>query len=498
MLPNNSKFRNYEIFKINPTEKVIFGENSLRMRYDKLFICAGLEPDFSQVEGLMYALDDTTSNVFSAYHFEKAVSKMSVFTHCLKKRIINFQKLTQRDIDFMQYGFGNVVYCCLHNDKRKRSLIDKGSYKVNDSSSNNNIENEIDNLDKINQNNQDELNLQIEENDKFYNLHLIDEFYSAFFECANNIIILYDLLKKSRKGQDQEKYMDSVNFSIAIPYSEKFFMENLALKPNDFNNPSIGLNLDPVTFADDKMIDSTKINLTNFILEELQKRKIKILWEHKLRKITLNNKLWFENGSELEYNFCYISPDLTLPSIIKYGILNEDKPQNKNEENKKEENIKNNKDKINDKDSITNFKLFSEMKFFKFDEKLSLQEYVDYNTLRLKPFKDIYILGDTLKTFYDRQYHNCFLQAHTVANNVKIERNEMKEKYMQEYYSQKSLFFDYDLKHYLFLNKEKIELVKKNFLKNYQVEAFYREHDNKWMLKYFLKKKLGISLNNLK
>jgi len=74
----------------------------------------------------------------------------------------------------------------------------------------------------------------------------------------------------------------------------------------------------------------------------------------------------------------------------------------------------------------------------------------------------------------------------------------MKTTLKQEYLSQKSLLFDYDLKHYLFLNDGKIELVKKNIWNNYLVEAFYREHDNKWMLKYLLRKRLGMSLNNLK
>jgi hypothetical protein len=514
LLPNGSKFRNNEIFKINPIEKVIFGEKSLRMRYDKLFICAGLEPDFSQVEGLLYALDDTQSNVFSAYHFEKAVSKMSVFTHCLKKRIINYQKLTQRDINFMQHGYGNIVYCCLDNYQQKKKVL-KEAENLNSSLNKNNYDNdsEIDiDSEKI-----ESKNFRIAQNDKFNNLHLIDEFYSGFFECVNNLILLYDLLQKNRKGEEQEKYMETVNFSIAVPYSEKFFMENLALKLEELKNSSFDLIIDLNDPAVDCMLGTTKILLTDFLLNELQKRKIQILWDHKLRKISLNNKLWFENGSELEFNFCYVSPNLTLPSILKYGILNpqkidkieienneeinnEKEMKSKNKDTEKEKNnIKNNIiDKHRDRDSKANLKLFSEMKFYNFDENLLLEEYVDYSSLRLKPFEDIYIMGDTLKTFYNRQYHNCFLQAHTVANNVKVERNQMNKKFMQEYISKKSLFFDYDLKHYLFLKNGKIELVKKNFLNNYLVEGFYREHDNRWMLKYLLKKRLGISLSNLK
>jgi len=135
---------------------------------------------------------------------------------------------------------------------------------------------------------------------------------------------------------------------------------------------------------------------------------------------------------------------------------------------------------------------------FNFDGYKFLKEHIDSKTLKLKYFENIYVLGDILRTFHNRQYQNVYLQAHTVANNIKIERNGLNKNLMQSYMINKSLFMDYDMNQYLFLNNQKIELLKKNFLNNYFMEAFYREQDNKWMLKYLFKKRLGINLKNLK
>jgi len=440
------------------------------MQFDKLFICSGLEPDYSQVEGLIYALDDSQNNVFSAYHFDKAVSKMAIFTYSLKKRLINFQKLTQKDVNFFEHGNGNVVYSCLYNDKR--STNNQQGYDGLQSENN-------------------KLNIDLYENDKFYNLHLINEFYSHFFECVNNIILLYDLLKKNRKGIDVDKYMESINFMITIPYSKEFFIENLSLSVDDIKTKRFDLEIEIDNYNIDRVIDNTKIILTDFIMKELEKRKIKILWDYKLKKITLNNKLLFSNGNEIEYNFCYVSPNLNLPKIIKYGILDSTKAN-------KEKEFNNQKEKNQNSERIKNIKMISEMKYFEFDENLFLKEYIDYNSLKLKPFEDIYILGDTLKNFYDRQYHNVVLQAHTLANNIKIENFGLSINLYQDYENNKNLFIDYDTKHYLFLNNRKIEIVKKNFWNNYIVEKFYRESNNKWMIKYLLKKRLKINLFNLK
>jgi len=297
LLPNNTKFRNYEIFKIDPFEQLIFGENSLRMRYEKLFICAGLEPDYSQVEGLLYALDDTQSNVFSCYHFEKAVSKMSVFTHCIKNKIINFQKLTQRDINFMEQGFGNIVYSCMGNYKMLKCGMELN-------------------------NNEKKESLLFSENEKLHNYYLIDEIFSGFMDCVNNIILFYDLIKKYNKTKNRESYINSNNFYITVPYSKEFFMENLSINFDDFTNFNINLlNIGSNDNVIENILENTKEVLTVFLLKELEKRKIKILWGYNIKKITLNNKLIFSNDKEIEYNLFYVSPNLTFPKIFKYGII---------------------------------------------------------------------------------------------------------------------------------------------------------------------------------
>lgn len=420
------------------------------MQYEKLFICCGLQPDYSQVEGLLYALDDSQNNVFSSYHFEKAVSKMSVFSHCFKNRIINFQKLTQRDINFIEHGYGNIVYSCLNNTTE---------------------------------------NLDVNEpNNRINSLRLIDQFFNNFVECANNIVILFDILKKNRKG-DEDKYIKSVNFYLSIPFSKDFFMNNLALKADDFKREFFG-GVD-INESDIKnLIDYNKIALAKFFFEEFEKRNIRILWEHRLKKVTLNNKLVFSNGKELEYNFCYVTPNLGLPNILKYGILNTNNDHHeKNDESEGKQSFK--------AKSASDLSV-SQIEYFKFDESIPFEQYVDHSSLELKPFKNIYILGDTLKNFYDRQYQNVFLQAHILSNNIKVENYELDKKLLQSYLPKQSIFMDYDMNHYLFGKDEKIEKMKKNFLNKFYIEAFYREHNNRWMLKYFLQKRLGLNLKYLK
>ena len=415
------------------------------MKYEKLFLCSGLEPDYSQVEGLLYALDDSQNNLFSSYHFEKGVSKMSVFTHCMKKRLINFQKLTQKDINFIDFGFGKIIFSCLDNNYK--NIID---------------------------------------GDKFFNLNLISCFYSNFLEAANNIIILYDLLKQSRKDSEPDKYILSNYFAITIPYSKQFFLDNLGLKIEDLKNENLFEFSEKKNY--DNIIDTNKYILTDFLIQELEKRNIEILWEHKLKKISLNNKLFFENCKEIDYNFCYVTPNLRLPNIIKYGMISEnnilEKKVEKKTENEKKENFIPSKT--------------IELGYEKFEDDLFFDDFIDYNKLELIGFEDIYVLGDTLKNFYDRQYHNVYLQAYNLANNVKVDVFNLKKIKKKNYVSNKSIFIDYNMMYYLFVNNGKIKLLKKNFVNKYYIESFYVEQENKYMLKYFLKNKLGIKLNLLK
>jgi hypothetical protein len=541
-LPPKIKFRNLEALKIDTSKKLIYGEHSFRMAYDKLIIASGLEPDYNSVEGLLYALNDGKNNVFSAYHFDKAVSKMAIFTHCMKNKLSKYQNLTKNDMNFIETGNGYVIYSCLDN-RINNNIYNNNKYHNNDIIDDSNFDSEI-KKDNYNSSsfNKDNNNKGKEKNNflanKINNYNLIDEFFTNFVETANNIILFYDVIKKSRRKDLREAYMNNIDFKLTIPYNESFFNENISLKTSDFEeedemeeNEEINKNNKKKDIKKDKkknkvkdndkeeFFDINKIILKDFLLNELTKRNIKILWNHKLKKISLENSLIFECENENEnkdtdienndnynknnfklfdYDFCYISPNLKIPNIMRYGFLfsnneNDDinKNNNQNIENKYKDNI-NIKKKLNntDKDNDNNF----ETKRFIFNENLKLDEYLNYSNFQLKHFDDIFIIGDTLNGFYDRQYHNVFLQADILAHNLKVDYNNRNKIFLTKYIANKSIFLDYDIKNYLIIKNGKLKLLKKSFWLKYLVNNFFKNPGSRLMEDFLLKKRLGVEL----
>ena len=51
-LPYDVRYRNNEILNIKPKENLLLGNNSLRHTYEKLILATGLEPNYSNVEGI--------------------------------------------------------------------------------------------------------------------------------------------------------------------------------------------------------------------------------------------------------------------------------------------------------------------------------------------------------------------------------------------------------------------------------------------------------------
>jgi len=51
LLSYDVRFRNNEILKIKPKEQLLLGNNGLRHTYEYLILAAGLEPNYSSVEG---------------------------------------------------------------------------------------------------------------------------------------------------------------------------------------------------------------------------------------------------------------------------------------------------------------------------------------------------------------------------------------------------------------------------------------------------------------
>lgn len=232
-------------------------------------------------------------------------------------------------------------------------------------------------------------------------------------ENIQMICLLYDLILKFRK----KSFLETIKLSICFPFSEKEFL-----------------------------VDSEFSKINSFFVNLLQERNINILWEHKLKSVNFDNNLSFENKKDIKYDYSYISPKMTHPSIIKY---------------------------TNSFDNLESF---------------------NPKTLKLEKFENVYVLGDLFNTFYDRFYPNIFLQANIISNNLKVENFRLPIEKLKEYTPSKNIFFNFLLNHYIFSYDSEIKLEKKGFYNKFLMSHLFNYQDGFYAENMFMKRKLNIKL----
>ena len=266
ILPHKIKFRNNEVLQIDPKENLLTGTESLRQTYDKLIIASGLEPDYSDVPGLLYSLQDDSDPIFTSYEYETVIPKFCIYSAALINRIKHDygKNLSKRNLNFLENGDGNIVFANVSSDfydilenmqmiillydfilkYRKKEFLDKLNFiiclpvsKINFSLNNKHISTYF--IDCLN-----ERNIKINWN---YELKEVNQNNILKFKVGD-VNDQKNLSSSKKTSKDVKNYLDvEYNFAFVIPtlalpsyvrYSPLFSQDNKI----DFDNEKLKMN----------------------------------------------------------------------------------------------------------------------------------------------------------------------------------------------------------------------------------------------------------------
>jgi len=389
ILPNKIKLRENEILQLEPKDNLLLGSESLRQSYEHLILACGLEPDYSEIPGLLYSLQDNNDPIFTSFEYETVIPKICIYSAILINQIkYDFGKnLPKKNLDFLNNGNGNIVF----------TTVSSSVYDI--------------------------------------------------LENMQMIILLHDLILYFRKQEFRKK----LKFILCVPSSKENF------------------------------INQSK-ELNTYFVKLLEERNIEIYWNHKLKEVGSDHVLKFtinktkmneENDAkipkssvDIEYNYAYVIPKLTLPSFNKYSTLFDD--------------CKNNK--------------------------------IDIKNLKINGHDNIYMLGDALAglsldklsdnsnliegSFLDRFYSNIQIQADVISNNLKANHFRLGKSHLREYKPEFRVYFDFMMKNYLIFdtNTGFKEFLKKSRWNNFLFKHLYFRPEGFYARRMLLRRKFGFKI----